>query len=31
MAWVLGAMLIGFTYMQIQFLKKVEFRRSEAD
>ena len=31
MAWVLGAALIGFTYLQIQFLKKVEFRKAEGD
>ncbi len=31
MAWVLGALLIGFTYVQIQFLKRVEFRKSEWD
>ena len=31
MAWVLGALLIGFTYIQIQFLKKVEFRKAEGD
>jgi multiple sugar transport system permease protein len=31
MAWVLGSLLIGFTYIQIQFLRKVEFRKAEAD
>ncbi len=31
MAWVLGSLLIGFTYLQIQFLKKVEFRKAESD
>jgi multiple sugar transport system permease protein len=31
MAWVLGSLLIGFTYLQIQFLKKVEFRKAEGD
>ena len=29
MAWVLGACLIGFTYLQIQFLKKIEFRKAK--
>ncbi|MGE9293414.1 MAG: carbohydrate ABC transporter permease, partial [Puniceicoccales bacterium] len=28
MAWVLGSLLIGFTYFQIQFLGKVEYKRS---
>jgi multiple sugar transport system permease protein len=28
MAWVLGACLIGFTFLQIQMLKRVEFRRT---
>ena len=31
MAWILGSLLIGFTYFQIQFLKKVEFKRAEWD
>jgi len=31
MAWILGAMLIGFTYLQIQLLKRVEFKRAEWD
>jgi ABC-type sugar transport system permease subunit len=31
MAWVLGALLIGFTYIQIQFLKKVEFKKATWD
>lgn len=29
MAWVLGALLIGFTYVQIQFLGKVEYRKAQ--
>lgn len=29
LAWILGSALIGFTYMQIRFLSKVEFRRAE--
>jgi multiple sugar transport system permease protein len=28
MAWVLGACLIGFTYLQMQMLKRVEFRKA---
>lgn len=28
MAWYLGAALIGFTWLQIRFLRKVEFRRA---
>ncbi|OGV59405.1 MAG: hypothetical protein A2X45_22275 [Lentisphaerae bacterium GWF2_50_93] len=28
-AWVVGALLIGFTYMQVQILKKVEFKKAE--
>ena len=28
MAWYLGVALIGFTYLQIRFLRRVEFRRS---
>ncbi len=28
MAWVMGAGLIGLTYVQIQFLKKVEYKRA---
>ncbi len=28
MAWFLGVALIGFTYLQILFLRRVEFRRS---
>ncbi|HJP29215.1 MAG TPA: extracellular solute-binding protein [Candidatus Latescibacteria bacterium] len=31
MAWVLGSLLIGFTYVQIQFLKRVEFRKANWD
>ncbi len=31
MAWVLGAVLIGFTYFQIRFLRRVEFKRAEWD
>ena len=29
MAWVLGSLLIGFTYMQIQMLGKVEYRKAQ--
>ena len=29
MAWFLGVGLIGFTYLQIRFLRRVEFRRAE--
>ena len=29
MAWVLGSLLIGLTYVQIQFLNKVEYRRTQ--
>jgi multiple sugar transport system permease protein len=29
MAWVLGSLLIGFTYFQIQFLNKVEYRKAK--
>ncbi len=29
MAWVLGSALIGFAYLQIRILRKVEFRRVE--
>ena len=28
MAWIMGSLLIGFTYLQIRFLRKVEFRRA---
>ncbi len=28
MAWFLGVALIGFTYLQIRFLRRVEFRRA---
>ncbi len=28
-AWILGSMLIGFTIYQLDFLKKVEFRRAQ--
>jgi multiple sugar transport system permease protein len=29
LAWILGSMLIGFTIYQLNFLKKVEFRRAQ--
>ena len=29
MAWFLGIALIGFTYLQIRFLRRVEFRRAQ--
>ena len=29
MAWILGSLLIGFTYFQIQFLGKVEYRKAK--
>ena len=28
MAWILGSLLIGFTYFQIQFLSKIEYKRA---
>jgi len=28
-AWILGAMLIGFTLIQLQVLNKVEFKKVE--
>jgi multiple sugar transport system permease protein len=28
MAWILGSLLIGLTFVQIQFLKKVEYKRT---
>jgi multiple sugar transport system permease protein len=28
MAWILGSLLIGLTYVQIQFLKKIEYKRA---
>lgn len=31
MAWFLGVALIGFTYLQIRFLRKVEFRQAAAN
>ncbi len=31
MAWVLGALLIGFTFVQIKLLQRVEFRKAEWD
>ena len=31
MAWYLGIMLIGFTYLQIRFLRRVEFRQAAAN
>lgn len=31
MAWVLGSLLIGFTYIQIRFLRRVEFKKAEWD
>lgn len=30
MAWFLGTALVGFTYLQIRFLRRVEFRRANA-
>lgn len=30
MAWFLGVALIGFTYLQIRFLRRVEFRQASA-
>ena len=29
LAWILGSLLIGFTVYQLNFLKKVEFRRAQ--
>lgn len=31
MAWFLGTALIGFTYLQIRFLRRVEFRRASTN
>ena len=31
MAWIMGSILIGFTYIQIRFLRRVEFRRAKWD
>ena len=31
MAWILGTVLIAFTYFQIRFLRRVEFKRAEWD
>ena len=31
MAWFLGVALIGFTYLQIRFLRRVEFRQASAN
>ena len=31
MAWVLGAVLIAFTYFQIRFLRRVEFKKADWD
>lgn len=31
MAWFLGTALIGFTYFQIRFLRRVEFRQAKAN
>jgi ABC-type sugar transport system permease subunit len=28
MAWILGSLLIGLTYFQIQFLSKIEYKRA---
>jgi len=31
MAWFLGVSLIGFAYLQIRFLRRVEFRQAAAN
>ena len=31
MAWFLGVALIGFTYLQIRFLRRVEFRQAQTN
>ena len=31
MAWFLGVALIGFTYLQVRFLRRVEFRQASAN
>jgi multiple sugar transport system permease protein len=31
LAWILGSLLIGFTYMQIRILRRVEFRKANWD
>jgi multiple sugar transport system permease protein len=30
-AWILGSILIGFTYMQLRFLRRVDFRQAKGD
>jgi hypothetical protein len=31
MAWFLGTALVAFTYLQIRFLRRVEFRQAAAN
>jgi ABC-type sugar transport system permease subunit len=30
-AWILGSVLIGFTYLQLRILRRVDFRRAKGD
>jgi multiple sugar transport system permease protein len=30
-AWILGSILIGFTYLQLRILRRVDFRRAKGD
>ena len=30
-AWILGSILIGFTYLQLRILRRVDFRRAAGD
>jgi hypothetical protein len=30
-AWILGSILIGFTYMQLRILRRVDFRQAKGD
>ena len=30
-AWILGSILIGFTYLQLRFLRRVDFRQAKGD
>ena len=30
-AWILGSILIGFTYLQLRILRRVDFRRAQGD
>ena len=30
-AWILGSILIGFTYLQLRILRRVDFRRASTE